>query len=126
MVRGWLGFGILVFFLILGFVVTGVMDNAHDPTEQLLSQAAEKVLAGEFEEAVALGKEAKRRWEGSWNGTATVADHTPMDDVDALFAEMEIYAQTEEKPHFAAVCKELSRRIRAVAEAHRFSWWNIL
>ena len=49
-----------------------------------------------------------------------------MDEVDALFAEMEIYAKTEEKPHFAAVCKELSQRIQAFADAHRFSWWNIL
>ena len=126
MVRGWLGFGILVFFLILGFVVAGAMDNAHIPTEQLLSQAAEKVLDGDFEGAVALGFEAKTRWDKHWNGTATVADHSPMDDVDALFAEMEIYAKTEERPHFAAVCKELSQRIQAVAEAHRFSWWNIL
>ena len=126
MARFWLGLGILLVFLALGFVTAGLMNDAHDPTEKLLVQAAEKVLAGEFEEAVALGKEAKRQWESHWNGTATVADHGPMDDVDALFAEMEVYAQTAEKPHFAAVCKELSRRIRAVAEAHRFKWQNVL
>lgn len=126
MARGWLGLGILLAFLALGFATAAVMNDAHDPTEALLTQAAEKALAGEFEEAVTLAKEAKNRWESHWNGTATVADHGPMDDVDALFAEMEIYAKAEEKPHFAAVCKELSRRIRAVAEAHRFSWWNVL
>ena len=126
MVRGWFGLAILILFLLLGSVTTGVMDNAHLPTETLLTQAAEKTLAGDFEGAVALGQQAKSRWEKHWNGTATVADHSPMDDVDALFAEMEIYAATEEKPHFAAVCKELSQRIQAVAGAHRFSWWNIL
>ena len=126
MVRGWIGLAILVVFLILGFVTTGVMDHAHLPTENLLSQAAEKTLQGDFTEAVALAAEAKQRWEDHWNGTATVADHSPMDDVDALFAEMEVYAQTEEKPHFAACCLELSQRIQAVAEAHRFSWRNIL
>ncbi len=124
--RGWLGLGILVVFLVLGLVVTETMDGAHVPTEKLLAQAAEKTLQGQFEQAVALGTEAKNRWEKQWNGTATVADHSPMDDVDALFAEMEIYARSEEKPHFAAVCKELSQRIQAVADAHRFSWWNIL
>jgi len=126
MVRGWLGVGILIVFLVAGVVTAGAMDNAHIPTEKLLAQAAEKTLNGDFEEAVALGLEAKDRWEKHWNGTATVADHSPMDDVDALFAEMEIYAQTEEKPHFAACCKELSRRIQAVADAHRFNWWNVL
>ena len=126
MARGWFGFAILLAFLILGLVTAGVMDSAHLPTEKLLAQAAEKTLNGDFEKAIDLARQAKSRWDRHWNGTATVADHSPMDDVDALFAEMEIYAQTEEEPHFAAVCKELSQRIQAVAEAHRFSWWNIL
>lgn len=124
--RGWLGVGILVLFLILGFVTASAMNGAHIPTEKLLAQAAEDALTGDFEDAVALGMEAKTRWDRHWNGTATVADHAPMDDVDALFAEMEIYAESQEKPHFAACCKELSQRIQAVAGAHRFSWWNVL
>ena len=126
MVRGWLGVGILVAFLLLGIVAAVCMDNAHLSTGQLLEQAAEKTLAGDFDGAVVLGMEAKNRWKQGWNATATLADHSPMDDVDALFAEMEIYAKTEEKPHFAAVCKELAQKIEAVAEAHRFSWWNLL
>ena len=126
MFRGWIGAGILAVFLGLGLLVSGWMDQAHMPTEELLEQAAEKTLQGEFEQAVVLGKEAKSRWEKQWDGTATVADHSPMDDVDALFGEMEIYAQTGEEPHFAACCQELARRVQAVATAHRFSWWNIL
>ena len=49
-----------------------------------------------------------------------------MDEVDALFAEMEIYARTGEQPHFAACCKELAQRLEAIADAHKFSWWNVL
>lgn len=126
MVRGWIGAGILAVFLALGLLVSYVMDQAHMPTGKLLEQAAEKTLQGDFEQAIALGAEAKSRWERQWNGTATVADHSPMDDVDALFGEMEIYARTGEEPHFAACCQELAQRVQAVATAHRFSWWNIL
>lgn len=126
MARGWLGVGILALFLALGFVTAKAMDNAHMPTQALLQQAAEKALNGDFEEATQLGAQAKSRWDRHWNGTAAVGDHSPMDEVDALFAEMEVYAQAEEKPHFAAVCKELSQRIQAFADAHRFRWWNIL
>lgn len=126
MARGWFGFGILALFLLLGFVTGITMDNAHNPTQKLLSQAAELTLTGDFEEAVALGMQAKAQWERHWNATASVADHSPMEEVDALFSEMEIYAKAEEKPHFAAVCKELSQRIQSFANAHRFSWWNIL
>ena len=124
--RGWFGAAILAVFLTLGFVTSGAVEKAHHPTETLLEQAAEAALSGDFAQGVALGMEAKSRWERHWNGTATVADHSPMDDVDALFAEMEVYAKSKEEPHFAACCKELSQRLRAVADAHRFSWWNIL
>jgi len=126
MARGWFGAAILVLFLALGFLAADRMENAHGPTEDLLKQAADATLDGEFDRGVTLGMEAKRRWERHWNGTATLADHSPMDDVDALFAEMEIYAKTGEEPHFAACCLELSKRLKAMAEAHTFSWWNIL
>ena len=126
MVRGWLGAGILALFLILSLVTGELMDNAHAPTGELLDSAAEKALDGEFDTAVALGLAAKERWDRQWNGTATVADHSPMDDMDALFGEMEIYARTGEEPHFAACCRELARRVNAMADAHQFSWRNVL
>ncbi len=126
MVRGWLGAGFLVLFLLLSILISVEMDNAHLPTGKMLEQAAENALSGDFDAAVSLGMTAKARWERQWNGTATVADQSPMDTVDALFAEMEIYARAEEKPHFAACCKELSQQIEAFADAHRFRWWNIL
>ena len=89
MKRGWLGVAILLIFLALGFMTAEAMENAHRPTQVLLEQAANATLSGEFGRGVALGMEAKSRWERHWNGTAAVADHSPMDDVDALFAEME-------------------------------------
>lgn len=126
MVRGWLGAGILAALLILGVVTSAAIGDAHKPTGQMLEQAAEKTLGGDFDTGVALGMAAKARWERSWKATASVADHAPMDDVDALFGEMEVYARAGEEPHFAACCKELAQRLRAVADAHQWSWWNIL
>ena len=126
MARGWIGAAVLVVFLILGFVVSGAMDNAHNPASNLLTQAADMTLMGNFEKAIPLAMEAKYRWEQAWNGTAAVADHSPMDDVDALFAEMMTFAESGEEPHFASCCRELAKRVQAVSEAHRFSWWNVL
>ena len=126
MARGWFGAAVLVVFLILGFVTAEAMDKAHRPACDLLSQAADMTLDGDFDGAIPLAMEAKSRWERAWNGTAVVADHSPMDDVDALFAEMVTYAESGEQPHFAACCRELAQRVEAVSEAHRFSWWNVL
>ena len=126
MLRGWLGAGILLVFLILGMVISGVMDSVHLPIGELLEQASQETLNGDFAHGIALGFQAKERWDRQWNGTATVADHKSMDDVDAMFAEMEIYAKTGESPHFAACCAELAQRLQAMAGAHKFSWWNVL
>ena len=126
MARGWFGIGILVFFLIFGLVVSALTGNAHLPTGELLEQAAEKTISGDLPGGISLGLEAKQRWQRQWNGTAAVADHSPMDEVDALFAEMTVYARTGEAPHFAACCKELAQRLQAMADAHKFSWWNVL
>ena len=126
MVRGWLGAGILLFFLILGFVVMAAMDNAHLSTGQLLEEAADKSLSGDMQTATALATAAKSRWERQHHSTAAVADHNPMDDVDRLFAQVEVYAKAGEAPHFAACCAELAHLLKATADAHRLTWWDLL
>lgn len=126
MARCWLGAGILLLFLILGLVVMWTMGKAHFSTGQMLEQAAEQSLAGDLDGATALAMAAKARWERQHHATAAVADHNPMDDVDRLFAQMEVYAKAQEAPHFAACCVELAHLLQATADAHRFSWWNLL
>ena len=126
MARGWLGVGLLILFLVLSLVVTAAMDNAHLSTGQMLEQAADKSLNGDMDGATALAMAAKARWERQHHGTATVADHNPMDEMDRLFVQMEVYAKTQEAPHFAACCAELAYLLQATADAHRFSWWNVL
>lgn len=126
MAKGWLGAGILAVFLVLGICLSAAADKACRPTGELLEQAAEKTLSGDFDAGIALGMEARSRWQCQWDGIAAIADHEPMDEVDALFAEMEVYARAGEEPHFAACCKQLARRIRSFADVHRFIWWNVL
>ena len=124
--KGWLGAGLLAVFLILGLCLSAFADKVCLPTESLLEHAAEKTLSGDFSGGIALGAEARTRWENQWSAIASMADHEPMDEVDALFAEMEIYARAGEQPHFAACCKQLARRIHSFADVHRFIWWNML
>lgn len=124
--RFWLGIGILALFLLVGVGISLGMDAIHRPAEQALEQAAEKALDGQMEEAVALARQAHDWWDDRWKLTASVADHSPMDEVDKLFEEMEVYAQAQEDKHFAACCAQLSRLVESMAAAHRFNWWNLL
>ena len=117
---------LLVVLLGLGIFVSWGMNVLHGPITQTLDKAAEEALHGGFAHAVKLGQEAKARWQAKWNITASLADHSPMDEIDGLFAQLDAYAREEEKTHYAACCRELSSLIQAVAEAHSPSWWNLL
>lgn len=126
MKRIWLGLGILTLFLALGIWSSYGMNTLHTPLAHNLESAAKSALSGDFDAGKEKAQKAKEQWEKQWNPSAILADHTPMDEIDGHFARMEVYAQTENTEAFAATCQQLAKLITATAEAHSFTWWNIL
>lgn len=124
--RTWLGAGILVLLLIAGLAVQKEMDRAHIPASEKLSLAETAALRGDWETAHSLAQEAKAMWDAAQQLTAAVADHSAMEEVDMLFREMQTYAASGDREHFAACCARLSRLTRAVGEAHRLTLQNLL
>lgn len=124
--RFYLGVGILAVFLVLGIIVSFGFAKIHDPIATQLDNAASAATAGDLEEGIRLAMQAKDRWQQYWNCTASVADHTPMDEIDNLFAEMEVFAKTKDPEHFAACCAQLAQQVQSVYDAHRPAWPNIL
>lgn len=124
--RFYWGLGILAVFLALGILTTLCLDQASEPISTQLEQAAEKALGGEWAESLRLAQEAKANWQDSWHRIAMVADHTPMDEIDSLFAQMDIHGQAGDTVVFGGYCARLSELVEAVADAHRFNWWNLL
>ena len=124
--RFYIGMAILLVLLVLGIGVSAGMRAIHAPVEELLEQAATLALQQDPEGAVSLAQEAYTKWENAHSFTASLADHTPMDDTDTLFREMLIYGQTQELPHFAACCRELAVMVEAMYDAHAFSLKNLL
>ena len=124
--RFWLGVGLLALVLVLGLWVMFGMARIHEPVSDTLDQAAREALDGDWDGGVALAKQAKATWEDTWHGTAVAADHSPMDEIDGLFAELEVYAQAQERTDFAACCAHLSALTRSMSDAHSLTWWNLL
>ena len=120
--------GLAILILVLAFAVgTAIgMKAIHAPGEAALNQAAQYALSGNMEQAIPLAREAYNRWQKYRSVTAAFADHSPMDDTERLFREMLVYAQTDEVPHFAACCQQLSAMLKAIYETHGFSLKNIL
>lgn len=123
--RFYLGLVILLVLLGLGIGTAEGMKALHAPVEQLLSQAADLAETGSLAEAFPLAQRAYTRWQRFHSVTASLADHSPMDDTDTLFQEMLVYGQMEELPHFVAACRELTVMTQAMYDAHVFSVKNI-
>ena len=124
--RFYLGLVILLVLLGLGIGASMGMKAIHAPVETLLDKAANLALEEKLDEALPLAQSAYAKWQKNHSVTASLADHTPIDDTDTLFQEMLIYGQTEEIPHFIACCRQLGVMLRSMYDAHRPTWWNFL
>ncbi len=126
MKRLWIGILILSALLASGCLIREALMKIHTPIAADLQHSAAAALTEDWNTALDLAQHAAVRWERFHHFTAAVADHTPMDEVDGLFAELKIYASQRENPHFSATCRRLSALAEAIAESHRLSWWNLL
>ena len=124
--RFWFGIGLLLVFLVFGLWVAEVMDSGHMQISSMLEQAASAMLDGDPDRGLALAQQAHDRWQHNWHITATVADHAPMDEIDSLFAQLQLYGSVRQQVDFAAYCTRISQLIRAMGEAHTLNWWNVL
>jgi len=126
MKRSWIGLILLLILLAGGILSTWAMDEIHTPIEEQLNQAAECVLLGDWENGDLLFLQAQGDWKRSQHFRACFADHTPVEEADAEFAQLEVYRLTREDAAFAAGCRALARKTAAIGEAHEMVWWNVL
>jgi len=124
--RFWLGLVILLILAAVCLVYVRWIQAIYDPVCALLQDAARQSLDGQWDAAWELAQQAQSQWQQNWHLSAAAADHSPMDDIDSLFAQLSILAQTKNRSHFAAVCAQLAARIQATADAHGLTWWNLL
>lgn len=124
MKRSWLGAGLLAVLLGLSLLVTWAMGCIHDPIARDLSTAGEYALTGNWEQAEALSRRAADSWEQHEVFRACFADHNPMEEIDACFAQLKIYGRMKEETAFAAACGETARKVSAMGEAHKLILHN--
>lgn len=126
MKRSWFGTALLILILVFGIAVTWLMDRYHTPIAQQLKQAAVYAENAQWEQTRQYTASARSRWEQHRKFSASFADHEPMEEIDRLFAELEIWLQAEEAEHCASICAQLSKAAEAMVDAHAFVWWNLL
>ena len=110
--------GVLLLALLAASLLVGRhMADVQEPIALQMEQAA--VLTGEASDRASA--QARERWQGHRCFIAAFADHQPMEDIEALFAQLSQLA-VEKNPDYAALCLEIASRARAMAQAHA---WNV-
>lgn len=126
MKRGVIGAALLAALLCGGMLSSRSMTRSFAPMEALLEQASQAARAGSWEQAQILTEQAQQQWDSRWKATAVFADHEPMEQIDALFARLEVYAGCRAATAYAALCADLQRQLSSLGDAHGLTWWNLL
>lgn len=126
MKRFWFGLGLLVLLLSTGLWAGSRMSRIHTPCAMDLERAATCAMAEDWVTASQLTDQAKELWQKNWSASAAISHHQPLDEIDALFEELEIYRAREETAAYCAACRYLSERVRDLSNSFRINWWNLL
>jgi hypothetical protein len=79
-----------------------------------------------WEKATALTRQARADWEQYREFIAAVADHEPLEKMEYLLDQLEVYAKARREADFSAVCVELAALADAMLESQNLTWWNFL
>lgn len=126
MKRCWFGLGLLVVLLALGLFFSCKMSADQQRIAHRLRDAREAAAAEDWDGAETLLGSAREEWQRRWHFTAAFADHEPMEEIDSLFAQGQVYLTSRNPEELASICAQLERSIQAVGDAHGLTWWNLL
>lgn len=126
MKRLWVGVAFLGVLLALGILVTAAFARFHYPLADKLEQASETALAEDWAGALEISRSARNNWERFRRFTAMLADHEPLEEMDSLFRQLQVWERLGEREEFAATCAQLAVMARAMADSQAITWWNLL
>ncbi len=126
MKRLWFGIALLILFLAAGIGMVACGEPLYGPIRQQLEEASASALREDWQAARADFFRAKERWEDQWHLVASVTDHAPMEEIDALFAQAELHATRQNKTLFPDTCAQLTSQLQDLIDTQKPTWWNIL
>ena len=124
--RTWIGVGILLLLLGVGIFLTAYTAETQEQLAQILEDSRQAAAVGQWEKAAGKCYQARALWEKHQKATATVVDHEPMEEVESLFSQLEVYLKARDSVGYCACCASLEVFARAIGESHSVSWWSLL
>lgn len=121
----WAGIGILAVLLTLGIGAAWVMQDVHQGLAHQLEQAA-ACSRSDWEAANHLADSARGTWEKRRHLVAALVDHEPLEEINNLLDQLQLYQDDRHQESFAAVCLQLASLYTTLSESHSPYWWNLL
>ena len=122
--RFYLGIAILSVVLIFGLLGGYWVESTNRQVVAYLQSAESAARDGAPQLALELAQQAQTLWRQSWRRLAALSDHSSMDEIDGLFAQMEHYAR-ESGALLGAICARVRELVTAVSDGHQLTWWNL-
>ena len=126
MLRLWIGIGILAVLLAMGIGLLWGSSVFFEELSEDLRQAGELALAGNWQAAGEKVEKSREKWEAYRPFWASFTDHEPVEQMQNLFSQLELYQARQLEVDFAAVCHNLIHLAEAIDEAHSLRWWSVL
>ena len=126
MLRLWIGIGILAVLLAMGIGLLWGSSVFFEELSQDLQQAGDFALAGNWQAAGEKVEKSREKWEAYRPFWASFTDHEPVEQMQNLFSQLELYRTRQLEVEFAAVCRNLVHVAEAIDEAHGLRWWSVL
>ena len=126
MKRFWIGICVLSLLLTSGIATCCAIKVFHTPISHSLDEACQAAVQEDWTAATAYFSDALARWQRCRDLTAALADHSVLEEIESLFAEIDVFRQTGDRLSFAAACAHLARLAEAVAQSHLPKWQNLL
>lgn len=116
MKRCIMGLWLLIALLGIGILTCWGTKLLLEPISRDLEKAAELVIGENWEEAQALTRQAREKWEKWWSFTAALTSHAPMENADNWFARLDVFAKTGDARRYGEGCVKIAGLIRAIGE----------
>lgn len=126
MKRSWFGFFLLILLLMLALLSTQAMVRIHREQALTLEEAGKFALSGNWHQTALLTAQVRLDWDKWQLLRAALADHNPIEEIEAGFQVLEVYGRKRDALAFAALCQDLSRQLEAMGDAHALQLQNLL
>ena len=124
----YLIWGLVLLALVLGcaLLASDALDRQVERTVQLVEHARLAAERGDFDAALQAADNATETWQSGLGLMGVLLNHTETDEVQFSFAALRACIAMEQQEEIIPRCRELSERLRHIANMEKPFFNNIL